>query len=166
MRHLRPGSLKHHVPNAFVLSPILLYWAPLLAWMTAIFVLSSMTPAEIETASSPVRGFPMLTKPAVAHVVEFGVMAVLARRLLRRYQVLTAPYLWIAVLFVAIGYGATDELHQSFVPGRDPSWQDVGLDSVGALIGLALGEFWGQTLRRIGLGGWLSCHGIGARHGP
>jgi VanZ family protein len=37
----------------------------------------------------------------------------------------------------------TDEFHQSFVPGRHPSWVDVlGFDGGGALIALSLGLGW------------------------
>jgi VanZ family protein len=45
-----------------------------------------------------------------------------------------------AVIFtawvMAVLYGASDEIHQSFVPGRDPSWFDLTADSVGAAVGI------------------------------
>jgi len=47
---------------------------------------------------------------------------------------------WIAWL-LAVLYALTDELHQSFVPGRHPSWWDVILfDNFGALIALWLAD--------------------------
>ena len=108
--------------------------------MTAIFVLSSMTPAEIERASSPAQGLPLVIKPMTAHMVEFGVLAALIYRLLVSYRYLAAGYMWLAVLLLAIGYGATDELHQGFVQGRCPSWLDLGCDSLGAFAGLLIAE--------------------------
>lgn len=39
-----------------------------------------------------------------------------------------------AVLLAGL-YGITDEYHQSMVPGRDPSWQDVAADFFGAALG-------------------------------
>ncbi|MBQ7536274.1 MAG: VanZ family protein [Stomatobaculum sp.] len=38
-----------------------------------------------------------------------------------------------------IGYAASDEIHQMFVPGRACMWTDVVLDSAGVLAGLLLG---------------------------
>ena len=42
---------------------------------------------------------------------------------------------WLA-LGMCILYGITDEIHQSFVPGRASRVFDVGIDTMGALLGL------------------------------
>ena len=39
---------------------------------------------------------------------------------------------------LAAGYGATDEIHQSFIPGRGPAVTDVLIDTVGASLGAGL----------------------------
>jgi VanZ family protein len=45
---------------------------------------------------------------------------------------------WLAWL-CALAYAVTDEYHQSFVPGRNPSiWDVVVFDNLGALLGLWL----------------------------
>ena len=45
-------------------------------------------------------------------------------------------------LFAAF-YACTDEFHQTFVPGRDGNFTDVGIDSMGALAGICAGFiFW------------------------
>jgi VanZ family protein len=36
---------------------------------------------------------------------------------------------------IAFTYAVSDEIHQSFVPGRGPSALDAGIDLLGALIG-------------------------------
>ncbi|NTU42507.1 MAG: VanZ family protein [Nitrospirales bacterium] len=41
-------------------------------------------------------------------------------------------------LIVATLYGLTDEIHQSFVPGRDASVYDLMADSAGSFVGLLL----------------------------
>jgi VanZ family protein len=40
----------------------------------------------------------------------------------------------LLALSISMVYGAIDELHQSFVPGRDVSLRDWTADSIGALI--------------------------------
>lgn len=51
---------------------------------------------------------------------------------------------WLAWL-IAVLYSATDEFHQSFVPGRHPTITDVGIDALGAAVGLLL---WGWFARK------------------
>ena len=41
--------------------------------------------------------------------------------------------LFIIVILFSIFYGITDEIHQYFVPGRDASFKDVGLNAIGIL---------------------------------
>lgn len=43
---------------------------------------------------------------------------------------------YLISFIAATVYGATDELHQMFVPGRGPLLSDVFIDSVSALIGV------------------------------
>ena len=40
-----------------------------------------------------------------------------------------------AAVLLASAYGIVDEWHQSFVPGREPSWRDVAADVLGAVLG-------------------------------
>jgi VanZ family protein len=66
------------------------------------------------------------------HMIGFGLLAVSYLHALgterKRY--------WLAWTF-AILYAMTDEIHQSFVPGRGPSiWDVVIYDNLGALIAL------------------------------
>jgi len=54
---------------------------------------------------------------------------------------------WLAWL-LAVLYAVTDELHQSFVPGRHPSiWDIVLFDNLGALISLWLANRFGKQKR-------------------
>lgn len=48
-------------------------------------------------------------------------------------------------LAISILYAASDEFHQSFVPGRGPSIIDVGVDTGGAIVGI----FIYQGIRRL-----------------
>ena len=50
--------------------------------------------------------------------------------------------IWLA-WFLAILFASSDEFHQSFVPGRGAGLTDVGIDALGAGIGLAFAQvFW------------------------
>ena len=137
---MKPFQSNQDAPRRFIR-----YWAPMLAWMTAIFALSSLTSATIEQASPPVGA---LRLSEVAHAVEFGVLAVLAYRLFVSYRAPAGPFLWVAVLLFTMGYAVTDELHQSLVPDRDPSWIDLGFDFLGGMVGLLAAETVVRVRRR------------------
>jgi VanZ family protein len=55
---------------------------------------------------------------------------------LRKGAHMTGSQAW--AFGVAVAYAATDEFHQTFVHGRHGSPIDVGIDAVGALIGLGI----------------------------
>ena len=56
-----------------------------------------------------------------------------------RYRLRMRPLAWL----LAVTYAVTDELHQSFVPGRHPSPVDVLLfDGLGAMLALTLLPRW------------------------
>ena len=49
---------------------------------------------------------------------------------------------------MAIAYGASDEWHQSFVPGRHADVWDLAADGVGAALALGVVGAWGWWERR------------------
>ncbi|GMO00110.1 VanZ family protein [Parageobacillus thermoglucosidasius] len=67
----------------------------------------------------------------LAHLTEFGILAVLVWRALEPMRLAYAG----AWLFATM-YAVTDEWHQSFEPGRTATPKDVAIDSCGALLGL------------------------------
>lgn len=75
----------------------------------------------------------------MAHVTEYTLLGLLAVRALR--HVINGPkfrMLWGSAWLLATIYAASDEFHQSFVPGRTPKVADVMLDSAGAIIGVGI----------------------------
>lgn len=61
--------------------------------------------------------------------------------------------LWLMLLagIICVGFAGLDEYHQSFVAGRGPSLRDVGIDSIGAFIGILLVQlFCWSTLHNPG----------------
>lgn len=113
------------------------YWGPLALYMAFVFYVSSRSrPATFDD-----------TPDVFLHGGAYFVMAVLAvRALAHGLSKPTSPHWAVALVggvAIAIVYGASDELHQSFVASRVGSWHDVMFDAMGAaLAGVALGLFW------------------------
>jgi len=82
-----------------------------------------------------------------AHFVEYAVVGMLVWRLVHfdpAWAACRSREFFLALLLAAL-YAASDEFHQSFVPGREAAMRDVLLDSCGAGFGLAV--IW--TARRL-----------------
>lgn len=101
-------------------------------------------------SSIPAKDFPDLSifsYDKIIHFVLYLVLTLLTYRALRyqrKYPFLSNNAHWIALL-VAIGYGAIDELHQSFVPGRDADPYDWLADSAGSLVCLLAVSRWARV---------------------
>jgi VanZ family protein len=74
------------------------------------------------------------------HLLAYGVLAWLYLRALAG-EANPSDRLRLISLALAVAYAASDEFHQSFVPGRGPSLVDVFIDSLGAMLALLL-ERW------------------------
>ena len=79
-----------------------------------------------------------------AHFLEYTLLGMLLTLLLDSYR---ARWHWLSWAGCTL-YAATDEIHQLFVAGRTGKWQDVLLDSSGALAGLLLAMFMLWLIRR------------------
>ncbi len=99
------------------------------AWMTVIFLVSA-TP-DLRSGFQPLWDR-ILRKGA--HVLEYAVLAWLTGRAGMLSGMARGRALWLGAL-LAVAYAASDEYHQSFVPGRDGNALDVGIDAAGAVIG-------------------------------
>ncbi len=102
-------------------------WWPAIVMMTAIFLFSAIPSNEM---------------------ISFGWLDLLIKKggHMCGYALLGAT-LWRAVFnekksgflfpfIMTIAFAVSDEFHQSFVPGRNAAWIDVGIDSLGAGLGL------------------------------
>lgn len=105
-------------------------WLPPLVWGIFIFSFSSVTTPRI----SEVHWQDFVIKK-LAHIVEYGVFALLLLRALKGSG-LKSKKAFAYALFISIAYGITDEFHQSFTPGREPTVRDAIFDSVGSLVAL------------------------------
>ncbi len=121
------------VRNRLQQHPLLSRWLPLLAWMGLIFFLSAQPDLP-----HPESGFLDLLLSSGGHVLLFGVLAALWRRVPAG-----RPGAWPPALTLTLLYALSDEFHQAFVPGRHPDPWDLVCDGLGAGLGLAL-YGWGQ----------------------
>jgi VanZ family protein len=143
-----------------------LYWLPALAFMVAIYSLSSLPAVRVGVALEPLkRSYPApaitVAAPAprrfilewakVGHVIGyFGLGSACLYALRRQLSTGTGPWpggsggkspAWRAgalALLLTTGYALSDEFHQSFVPGRSASGGDVVLDAAAGLGGVVL----------------------------
>jgi len=99
-----------------------------LAWMGLLFYLS----AQPDLPHAPEPWLDTVVKKT-GHAVLYGVLAWLYLRALRGDGPLSDRTRFLA-FGLAVLYAVTDEVHQSFVPGRTPSPWDVLIDGAGAAL--------------------------------
>jgi len=118
----------------------LLRWLPVSIYAGLIFYLSSRT---WSAPSALPEGADKVIHAVLYAALAFGVLWALRATPFKRH-----PHLiWIAV-FICLLYGATDEFHQSLVPGRTPSAADLLADGLGSLIGAWIAVHTARRLRR------------------
>ena len=108
-------------------------WAPVVIYMAAIFYASSLTnPPVPASTDKPIHWLAYLGLAVL-------VVRALAGGLPRRISLGVAA----AAVAITITYGATDEVHQLFVPGRTGDVYDLMADAAGALAGTIACAVWG-----------------------
>lgn len=145
------------------LRAFLKYWLPPLFWMILIFSVSSDA-RSYEHSSRFIEPFLRWLFPHMpyahieslhhlirkcGHVTEYAVFALLVWRALHRSKSNLPAWSWPKVggtLLIVFLYAATDELHQSFVPGRTALVSDVFIDTAGGGLGLLV--VWFVKFRR------------------
>jgi len=139
-------------------------WMPVILWMGFIFAMSSSlgssanssrileplvrlimpdaTPEQFEFVHFIVRKLGHLSEYAVLALLVFRALKLTLRSPLGKFSWRTASL----ALLITTAYAATDEWHQSFVPGRTPAIGDVMIDSSGGLLSLLIVLFWCHIL--------------------
>ena len=110
------------------------YWLPPILWALVIFSFSSMQ----VTGTVDVYWKDFIVKKT-AHLIEYGVLAILLYRAMVNSNVDKQKAFWLSILVAGL-YGVSDEFHQSFTPGREPTTRDVLIDTLGATIGASVGR--------------------------
>ncbi len=148
------------------------YWGPVVLWMTLIFWGSTDALSANRTSrflgpflrwlvpgiTSEAEGRVRFVIRKGGHVSEYAVLALLLARALRSRVEPGSPRghrVWVwGAWGLATAYAFTDEFHQSFHTSRQGSLLDVGIDSMGAAVGVlvfvwGLG-WWARWRGRVG----------------
>jgi VanZ family protein len=106
--------------------------------MVLIFVMSSSP-----NPPRPPGGLP----DVVVHALVYAALGAFVLRGLARAKMTNVTFGLAAVAVgIATLYGLSDELHQSFVPGRVSDVRDLVADGVGAIVGVTLVGAWSIVL--------------------
>lgn len=125
-----------------ILLRLLSAWGPVGLWMAIIYRLSSTPPGGHKL-------------PLPDYVLHFAAYSMLGALLFRAAG--GARRGFILALLAGSAYGLSDEFHQSFIPGRDPSGLDWLTDTLGsALLPLLLYKLGSWLDRRRAILGWLT----------
>lgn len=106
------------------------FWLPVIIWALVIYSFSG-----IKTPSTSKIFWQDFIVKKSAHVTEYGIFAILLYRGFRS-QGLNKTRSGTLAIILAAGYGGTDEFHQSFTAGREPTVRDVVFDTIGGTLGV------------------------------
>ncbi len=120
--------------------PWLRRWGPALGMMGLIFFFSSIPGREF-----PPLGWWEWLVTNGGHALGYALLSAAFVYGLSADQRATFRQLALAVL-LAVLYSFSDEFHQAFVPGRTSSLMDLGVDAIGALVGVGV---WVYGRRRV-----------------
>jgi VanZ family protein len=105
---------------------VVIAWGPAAFWAAVLFFLSELQPGP--------TSLPLPVNDKLAHLALYTVLGgTLAWG--RRASGRGRPLL---LLSLGVAYGALDEWHQRFVPGRHPSLFDLLADGAGVLLGFCI----------------------------
>lgn len=101
--------------------------------MALIFAISSM-----EQPPLPMPEFEWLTIDKLYHFIEYAILGGLLARAFVAAKPSTVPSqrVWYIAALLSILYGASDEWHQTFVPGRFATFADWVADVLGSIAGV------------------------------
>jgi VanZ family protein len=105
--------------------------------MAAIFYVSSLPDPPV----------PANTDKSLHWLAYLGLAVLVVRALARGLPRPISLGVAAAAIAITVGYGATDEVHQMFVPGRTGDIYDLVADAAGAVAGTLACLLWGNHSR-------------------
>jgi len=121
--------LPHRLKRLITIEHTKLSFIVLILYCGLIFFLSSLS--QIELPSSVINFDKLL------HISAYSVLGFLSYQTFINYKKESHTFISIIIPFVfSLLYGISDEIHQSFVPGRESDVYDVITDAIGIIIGI------------------------------
>ena len=117
-------------------------WLPVIVWMGVIFFgssISNIPQVGDETLDGLVH--------RAAHLLEFAVLGALLLRAISNGRPLSKREILITLMVIAL-YGASDEFHQRYTPGRSSEGIAVLFDVAGGAFGAWAWQRWTRRARR------------------
>ena len=101
--------------------------------MVLIFIVSSL-----EQPPLPMPEFEWLTIDKLYHFIEYAILGgLLALAFVKaKPAIVPSKLIWLVAAVLSILYGASDEWHQTFVPGRFATIADWVADVIGSIAGV------------------------------
>ncbi|HXG00234.1 MAG TPA: VanZ family protein [Bacteroidota bacterium] len=127
----------------FKRSPFRRYQGPMIFWALLLFAQSSIPSSELPR-------WEFLSQDKLIHFLEYVFFAFTVHRAIthqERFPLLLRRAYVFTIVIVAL-YGASDELHQYFVPGRQASVLDWVADCAGAVVFVAVHAWRRRILAR------------------
>jgi VanZ family protein len=129
---MRSDSFSNLLYKYLSINTLYCVYLPLIFYWLTLFVLTTI----------PVDAVPRIfdNQDKIEHFAAYGLLAFLLTLALyfqKRSQLLSSRAFLFTFIFI-LAYGAIDELHQLFVPGRFCDLYDWLADSIGGLIGIGL----------------------------
>lgn len=100
-----------------------LAWAGAMLWAATIFALSARPTLPVSLGSG---------RDKVVHFLAYALLGALLARAVEEPR-----RLWLAAL-LGVAYGASDEMHQRYVPGRSAELADLAADALGVVAAVSL----------------------------
>ena len=123
--------------------PVFVYWVPALLVMATIWALSS-----VQLPVGALRYVPLRDKGA--HFLAYGALGFfVAHAAKRTWHGTHLLRVGLLAVWITLGWGLIDELHQAFVPGRFPDLLDLVADGLGAVGGTAARLALSPLFRRV-----------------
>ena len=110
------------------------YWVPVLAYMSCIAYVSSLSSPEEQFPS-----FGLFLNDKVIHATEYAILGLLCFRAFENAAgFIGARHAFSLAVITATLFGFSDEFHQSFIPLRQADPLDLLADFIGSTIGIII----------------------------